>query len=111
MIVVVHENLGESPLPWKFPVGNVDDFQWKFLVGNVDDVLRSGVNCLISQFCRPCLNDTKIRVHMHLFSGSNELSEACQKPQPPLLLKNVSQHTSHLYCNTPPICIAVLLAP
>ena len=36
-------------------------------------------------------------------------SEECQKPQPPLLLKKVSQYTSHLYRNTPPICIAVLL--
>ena len=38
-------------------------------------------------------------------------SEECQKPQPPLLLKKVSQYTSHLYCNKPPICIAVLLVP
>ena len=36
-------------------------------------------------------------------------SEECQKPQPPLLLRKVSQYTSHLYCSTPPICIAVLL--
>ena len=34
-----------------------------------------------------------------------------QKPQPPLLLKKVTQHISHLYCHTPPICIAVLLVP
>ena len=34
-----------------------------------------------------------------------------RKPQPPLLLKEVSQYTSHLYCNMPPICIAVLLLP
>ena len=39
------------------------------------------------------------------------ISEECQKPQPPLLLKKVSQHTSNLYCNTPPIYIAVLSAP
>ena len=32
----------------------------------------------------------------------------CQKLQPPLLLKKVLQYTSSLYCNTPPICIAVL---
>ena len=38
-------------------------------------------------------------------------SEESQKPQPPLLLKKVSQYTSHLYCNTPPICTAVLLVP
>ena len=38
-------------------------------------------------------------------------SEECQKPQPPLLLKKVSQYASHLYCNTPPICTAVLLVP
>ena len=38
-------------------------------------------------------------------------SEECRKPQPPLLLKKVSQYTSNLYCNTPPICIAVLLVP
>ena len=31
--------------------------------------------------------------------------------QPPLLLKKVSQYTSHLSCNTPPICIPVLLVP
>ena len=36
-------------------------------------------------------------------------SEECQKPQPPLLLKKVSQYTSNLYCNTPPISLAVLL--
>ena len=40
-----------------------------------------------------------------------QYSEECQKPQPPLLLKKVSQYTSNLYCNTPPICIAVLLVP
>ena len=40
-----------------------------------------------------------------------QLSEECQKPQPPLLLKKVSQYTSNLYCNTPPICIAVLPVP
>ena len=34
-----------------------------------------------------------------------------QKPQPPPLLNEVSQYTSNLYCNTPPICIAVLLVP
>ena len=39
------------------------------------------------------------------------VSEECQKPQPPLLLKKVSQYASHLYCNTPPICIAGLLVP
>ena len=38
-------------------------------------------------------------------------SEECQKPQPPLLLKKVWQYTLHLYCNTPPICIAVLSVP
>ena len=38
-------------------------------------------------------------------------SEECQKPQPPLLLKKVSQYTSHLYCNTPPMCTAVLSVP
>ena len=31
--------------------------------------------------------------------------------QPPLLLKKVSQYTSSLYCNTPPICTAVLSVP
>ena len=35
-------------------------------------------------------------------------SEECQKPQPPLLLRKVSQCTSNLYYNTPPICFAVL---
>ena len=38
-------------------------------------------------------------------------SQKCQKPQPPLLPKKVLQYTSHLYCNTPPICTAVLLVP
>ena len=37
--------------------------------------------------------------------------EECQKTQPPLLVKNVSQYASHLYRSTPPICIAVLLVP
>ena len=33
-------------------------------------------------------------------------------PQPlPLLLEKVSQYTPNLYCNTPPVCIAVLLVP
>ena len=36
------------------------------------------------------------------------MSEECQKPQPPLLLKKVLQYTSNLYCNTLPVCIAVL---
>ena len=43
--------------------------------------------------------------------GTSKRSEECRKPQPPLLLKKVSQYTSHLYCNTPPICIAVLSVP
>ena len=43
-------------------------------------------------------------------NGKGE-SEECQKPQPPLLLKKVSQYTSNLYCNTPLFCIAVLLVP
>ena len=37
-------------------------------------------------------------------------SEERQKPQP-LLLEKVSQYASHLYCNTSPICIAVLSVP
>ena len=41
-------------------------------------------------------------------AGNGVLSEECQKPQPPLLLKKVLQYTSNLYCNKPPICIAVL---
>ena len=40
-----------------------------------------------------------------------QISEESQEPEPPLLLKKVSQYTSNLYCNTPPICIAVLLVP
>ena len=42
---------------------------------------------------------------LRLFSGE------CQKPEPPLLLKKVSQYTSSLYCGTPPICIAMFLVP
>ena len=38
-------------------------------------------------------------------------SEECRKPQPPLLFKRVLQYTSNLYCNTPPIFIAVLSVP
>ena len=38
-------------------------------------------------------------------------SKECRKPQPPLLLKKVLQYTSNLYCNTPPICTAVLSVP
>ena len=38
-------------------------------------------------------------------------SEERQKPQPPLLLKKVSQYTSNSHCSTPPICIAVLWCP
>ena len=34
-----------------------------------------------------------------------------QKPQPPLLLNKVWRYTSNMYCNTPPICIAVLSVP
>ena len=43
--------------------------------------------------------------------SSPEFSEECQKPQPPLLLKKVSQYASNLYCNTLSICIAVLPVP
>ena len=46
-----------------------------------------------------------------LRGGGGIFSEECQKPQPPLPLKKVSQYTPHLYCNTPPICIAVLSVP
>ena len=35
----------------------------------------------------------------------------CQKPQPQLLLQRVSQCTSSLFCNAPPICGAVLSVP
>ena len=38
-----------------------------------------------------------------VFQASDESSEKCQEPQPPLLLKKVLQYTSNLYCNTPPI--------
>ena len=41
-------------------------------------------------------------------SVATHVAEECQ---PPLLLQKVSQYTSNLYCNTPPICIAVLLVP
>ena len=34
-------------------------------------------------------------------------SEECQKPQAPLLLKKVSQYTSHLYCNAPCLNISI----
>ena len=43
----------------------------------------------------------------HLLTSCLELRRMSE-PQPPLLLKKVSQCTSNLYCNTPPICIAVL---
>ena len=44
-------------------------------------------------------------------SNMKQTSEECPKPQPPLLLKKLSQCTSNLYCNTPPICIAVFSVP
>ena len=47
--------------------------------------------------------------HLLLLAGLT--SEECRKPQPPLLLKKVLQYTSNLYCNTPPICIAILSVP
>ena len=40
--------------------------------------------------------------------GSFEKSEERRKPPPPLLLEKVSQYTSNLYCNMPPMCIVVL---
>ena len=42
-------------------------------------------------------------------SVKGQISEECQKPL--LLLKKVLQYTSNLYCNTPPIYIAVLSVP
>ena len=48
--------------------------------------------------------------HQNL-DGDSENSEERRKPQPPPLLKKVSQYTSNLYCNTPPICIGVLPVP
>ena len=36
----------------------------------------------------------------NLNSEAPQNSEECRKPQPPLLLKKVSQYASHLYCNT-----------
>ena len=36
------------------------------------------------------------------------LSKECQKPELPVLLKKVSQYTSNLNCNTPPICMVPL---
>ena len=41
----------------------------------------------------------------------HQISEECRKPQPPLVLKKVLQYTTYLYCNAPPICIAVLSVP
>ena len=38
-------------------------------------------------------------------------ARVCQKPQPPLLLQTVLLYTSNLYCDTPPICIAVPSVP
>ena len=60
-----------------------------------------------------------VRVNVVLFvfwdfgwvSWAFRKSEECRKPQPPLLLKRVLQYTSNLYCNTPPIGIAVLSVP
>ena len=51
--------------------------------------------------CNKQTSDSAHRVR----SWSN--SEECQKPQPPLVLKEVSQYTSNLYCRTPPLCVAV----
>ena len=48
---------------------------------------------------------------LHILFSANAKSEECQKTQPPLLLKKVSQYASNLYCSTPPICIAVLPVP
>ena len=71
---------------------------------------RSWVSSFFYEKRRFCFARNSSQKH----SGSNcaiQKSEECQKPQPPLLLKKVSQYTSHLYCNTPPICTAVLLVP
>ena len=68
------------------------------------------------QFCRPCVV-TGSRGNRGFLGFDSKcwslqcISEECQKPQPPLLLKKVSQYTSNLYYNTPPICITVLLVP
>ena len=43
--------------------------------------------------------------------GVYKIRPRSQEPQPPLLLEKVSQYISNLYCNTPPISIAVLVVP
>ena len=54
-------------------------------------------------------------VDAHELQGNKAIStfsrKVCQEPQPPLLLKKLSQYTSNLYCNALPICIAVLRCP
>ena len=52
---------------------------------------------------------TQQKLRMIQRSFGSDISEECQKPQAPLLSKKVSQYTSTLY--SPPICMAVLLAP
>ena len=55
-----------------------------------------------------CFSSKRIKANtVPTKSTTPQMSE----PQPPLLLKKVSQCTSNLYCNTPPICIAVLSVP
>ena len=47
----------------------------------------------------------------HFLDSMFLYSEECQKPQPPLVLKNRPTYTSNLYCSAPPIYIAVLSVP
>ena len=68
----------------------------------------SPANWFINPMCAPdslwiCLFSHSKKCRIHKKGG-------VYKP-PPLLLKKVLQHTSNLYCNTRPICIAVLSVP
>ena len=62
-----------------------------------------------AEFCRnPFVPfSLSLLIHPYWMRRVGRMSET----QPPLLLKKVSQYTSNLYGNTPPICSAVLLVP
>ena len=50
-------------------------------------------------------------VWTHSSGDDPKFRRVSETKKPPLLLKKISQYTSHLHSNTPPICIAVLVVP
>ena len=93
--------------------------EWRSqLVAEADEADSSGKLMHSACSCQVSLNHSLKRPPIERSRKTSALtkhhyltSEECRKPQPPLLLKKLSQYTSYLYCSTPPVCIAVILEP